>query len=212
MNETIRQVFAASWRHPLVRPVVLVLAVVLAALLVLRGLGTWLIAADPVPERLDVVCTFAGESYRVNYSKQLVLRFPDAHWLLSDYKNGHSRLLQRSDFDMRRVTVIDTCKNTRSEINALRGWIAAYRASPGAGTRPLDIGLVSSPYHMRRIQIMASRYIGNHHVRIHLLPVPLEHYQWDRNTFRYWWRSNYITSVSLLELVKIGYFMLTGYL
>lgn len=201
-------------RQPLLRFVAGFLCVTLAVFVAFRQLGVWLIAADPPPARLDVIFTFASESQRVDYSKKLVMQYDKAHWLLSDYKNGHGRLLQKSDFDMRRVTIIDTCKNTLSEINALREWLVGYRTglvAVGRDAPTLDIGLVSSPYHMRRIKIMASRHLGNPHLRIHLLPVPLDAYSWTRDTFRYWWRSNYITSVSLLELVKIGYFLCTGY-
>lgn len=215
MNAAIRKFAARLLRQPLARFVAGFLCVTFAVFFAFRQLGVWLIAADPLPERLDVVCTFAGESRRVDYSKKLVLRYDGAHWLLSDYKDGHGRLLQKNAFDMRRVTIFDTCKNTRSEINAMHQWIERYRCSPltpGHDAAPLEIGLVSSPYHMRRIKIMASRHIGNNHLRLHLLPVPLEEYQWSRDTFRFWWRSNYITSLSLLELGKIGYYLVTGYL
>jgi uncharacterized SAM-binding protein YcdF (DUF218 family) len=205
---------ARLFRQPLARFIAGFLCVTLMVFIAFRQLGIWLIAADPPPRRLDVICTFAGESRRVDYSKKLMLQHNGAHWLLSDYKDGHGRLLQKNNFDMRRVTIFDTCKNTRSEINAMHEWIVRYRHSgltPGCDTATLDIGLVSSPYHMRRIKIMASRHIGNDHLRLHLLPVPLDEYQWSRDTFRYWWRSNYITSLSLLELVKIGYYLVTGY-
>ena len=212
MNVPTRNAVSALLRQPLARFIAGFLLVTLAVFIAFRQLGLWLIAADPVPARLDVICTFAGESRRVDYSKKLMLQNNDAHWLLSDYKDGHGRLLQKSNFNMRRVTIFDTCKNTHSEINAMHEWIEHYRHMSGRDTATLDIGLVSSPYHMRRIKIMASRHLSGAHLRIHLLPVPLDDYRWTRDTYRFWWRSNYITSLSLLELVKIGYFLLTGYL
>jgi len=203
-------------QKPLVRLVALFFFGTLAAFILVRQLGNWLVAADALPAGLEVVCTFAGESRRVEYSKTLMLRYPGAHWLLSDYKNGHGRLLQKSNFDMQRVTIIDTCKNTIAEIDALQHWLdrtypATHAAESGKETVLIRVGLVSSPYHMRRIKVMAGRRINRPDIRCYLLPVPLEEYQWNRDTFRYWWRSNVITSVTVLELLKIGYFLLTGY-
>lgn len=182
-------------------------------LLIFRQLGNWLVASDPPPEHLDVICTFAGDSRRVVYSKEFMHRYPQAHWFLSDYKDGHGRLLQKSNFDMSRVTIIDTCTNTVSEIVSLRHWLDRCRPVPpsggGAAVR-INVGLVSSPYHMRRIRIMAERCLNRPDVRWYLISVPLEEYQWDHNTFRYWWRSGNVASITLLELLKIVYFLLTG--
>ncbi|MBN1575795.1 MAG: YdcF family protein [Chitinispirillaceae bacterium] len=203
-------------RQPLFRLIAGFAGVLLVLFILFCHVGNWLVAADAPPAHLDVICTFAGDSRRVVYSKELMLRYPDAHWVLSDYKDGHGRLLQKSDFDMRRVTIIDTCKSTISEINALRQWVDRRRPverSPTSGKKAtLRVGLVSSPYHMRRIRIMAGRRLNRADVRCYLLPVPLEEYRWNRDTFRYWWRSNVATSITILELLKIGYFLLTGYL
>jgi hypothetical protein len=193
------------------------LGTIIVAFLFIVNLGAWLIVADPLPSQLDVICTFAGENLRVVYSKNLMSRYPAAHWILSDYKNGHGRLLQKSHFDMERVTIIDTCDNTLSEIDAFSHWIshnAPRHPILGAdsGKRRLQVGLVSSPYHMRRIKLMAERRLNQTKTQFHLLPVPLEKYGWNKVTIRYWWQSNVVSSTFMSELVKIGYFLLTGYL
>ena len=212
MVKTIRSIAG----QPLARFIAVFFAVLAITLIIFRQLGDWLIAADPPPPRLDVVCTFAGDRQRVVYSKELMFRHPEAHWFLSDYKNGHGRLLQKNSFDMHRVTIVDTCNNTVSEVNALCEWLDRYRPPPPSGASGgdavrLHVGLVSSPYHMRRIKIIASNRLSRPDIRWYLLPVPLEQYRWNRDTFRYWWRSGVITSITVLELMKIGYFLLTGY-
>ncbi len=188
------------FRKPVVRFFTLGILAVLAALTGISRLGVWLLVSDTPPADLDVIGTFAGERRRVDYSRELMGRYPDAHWFLSDYKNGHGRILQKTSFDMSRVSIVDTCKSTISEITALREWIdstvSARRTAPGT---QLHLGLVSSPYHMRRIRIMAGRRLKIKNVKFHFLPVPLETYGWTKDSFRFWWRSNAIASITCLK-------------
>lgn len=198
-------------RQPLLRIAVALLCLLLIAVYALLRLGEWLTPADTLPDRIDLVVTFAGDSRRVNYSKHLMERYPNAHWLLSDYKNGYGRILKNKNYAMGRVSVVDTCKNTLAEIYATAAWIDD-RASEHTSEQPLSVGLVSSPYHMRRIGLMANRYLSGAGVTCYLLPVPLKKYKWEKKTFQYWWRNKSIASITLSELTKIGYFLLTGYL
>lgn len=178
-----------------------------------RQAGSWLIVNNPLPERIDVICTFAGDSRRVEYSRELMLKHSGAQWFLSDYKDGYSRLLYKANFDMKRVMVVDTCKSTFSEVSAFGSMLEGYyKARFGVRSDTvLNVVCVSSPYHMRRIQIMAQRHIKNNTVRISCCPVPLDRYKWSADTFRFWWRSNTIISITSLEFLKLGYFMLTGF-
>lgn len=182
-------------------------AILIAAVFLFISLGNWLIVTDSPPQDLDVICTFAGDRQRVTYSKELMAVYPSAHWLLSDYKNGYGRILLHNKYDMSRVTVVDTCSNTVSEVISIGHWIDANTNSAD----PCHIGLVSSPYHMRRIKIMAGRLLQQPHIHVYLLPVPLSYYKWDKKTFRYWWHNRYTTDITLLEMIKIGYFLFTGY-
>lgn len=205
-----------SNRHPLLRLLVILLCLLLIGIVGLLRLGDWLTPSDVLPERIDLIVTFGGDTRRVEYSKELMERYPEAHWFLSDYKNGYGRLLQKNDYDMKRVTIVDTCTSTLSEIHAAAQWITVAGAPvlPAAigNGRPLLVGLVSSPYHMRRIDLMAHRYLKSQNIRYVLLPVPFGKYKWEKKTFQYWWRNEFITSTTIQELAKIVYFLLTGYL
>ena len=53
-----------------------------------------------------------------------------------DYKDGHSRLLKRSNYDMSKVSVIDSCRNTYSEVDALMKRLSSQKEE-------LHVGLVS---------------------------------------------------------------------
>jgi hypothetical protein len=173
----------------------------------IRNIGSWLIVSDPVPDKLDMIFTFASESERVGYSKELLSRFTDATWVLSDYKNGFSRILRKDNFNMSKVSTIDTCSSTRSEINVINEWLKGHSKSIRAGSK-YHVGLVSSPYHMRRIRMMIQRNIHQKNVTFYYLPVPLERYNWDSSMFKNWWETEIISKVVISELQKIVYFFL----
>ena len=105
--------------------------------------GTLLAVHDPVPPRLDIVFTFAGENQRIAYSRELMRQFPDAHWVLSDYFHFFSHILQRDGFAMSRISFLDTCANTFSEVNGLKDWInvhkdSLYKKSGDRGVAAID--------------------------------------------------------------------------
>ncbi|MFP4164356.1 MAG: YdcF family protein [Chitinispirillaceae bacterium] len=190
----------------------------------LLNAGSWLLVSDPLPERLDVVFTFGGENARVRYSKELMKKHLEAHWFLSDYKFGYTRLLRKDGYNMKRVSHTDTCSNTLSEVAVLDYWVRsgeAYRRSRGSeadsvqfihqsGAASLQVGLVSSPYHMRRIQMMVDRTDLKGRVQFHFLPVPMNRYDYDRDMFRKWWKYKNVRRVVISELQKIVYFWLTN--
>ncbi|NLG16607.1 MAG: DUF218 domain-containing protein [Fibrobacter sp.] len=182
---------------------IVILLILVSVFLVIsfRNVGRWLIISDAVPPHLDIVFTFAGENVRVSYSKELMSRFDDARWILSDYKDGHSRLLRKGNYDMSRVIVIDSCKNTYSEVNALMDQLRLC-------DKELYVGLVSGPYHMRRIKMMLSRQERRPNVHFVFLPVPLERYNWTDSMIRRWWKSGSVSSAVFSEIQKIVYFVL----
>jgi len=174
------------------------------------NIGTLLTVEDPVPARLDVIFTFAGENQRVFYSRKLSERFPGAHWVLSDYFHMFSHILERDGFPMARVSILDTSTNTLSEVNGLKDWVRTHRDSLCAAKKtamnnpgPLRIGLVSNPLHMRRIKFMAQSVFSDTSIRIFYLPVPLEEYSWTSADIRYWWQSKTVRNWVSSEIEKL---------
>ena len=192
----------------------LTVTVVIISVAVFLNFGSWLIVSDPVPERLDIIFTFAGDGARVTYSKELAMIFPEARWILSDYQNGHARLLRKSNYDMSRVAVVDTCRNTRAEIRTLIRMLGAGGpefvpcVSLSSSGQVINVGLVSSPYHMRRIQLMVKKYHKEGNYRFMYLPVPMDRYQWSDRTVRNWWKSAKLSKAVISEAQKILYFFL----
>jgi uncharacterized SAM-binding protein YcdF (DUF218 family) len=172
-------------------------------LLALRGAGVWLLVDDPLPEKVDVIFTFAGEKYRVDYSAKLMIKYPGAHWVLSDFKNGYFNYIRKKEFDISRITLVDTCVSTISEVKCLFGYLREQR---GQYPKNLTVGLVSSPYHMRRINLMVKSQGRMNNVKFTYLPVPLEAYNASDEMYKRWWKNKYISEVVFSEFPKILYF------
>jgi uncharacterized SAM-binding protein YcdF (DUF218 family) len=182
-----------------------IVPLLIGATVLFFGIGSWLLVRDPEPQRLDIVFTFAGENARMAYSRDLMERHTGAHWVLNDFHHLYSRILSRNGFAMERVSVIDTASHTLSEVNALSDWLRVHRISgakilrdpPSADTQGkaknerLHIGLVSSPYHMRRISFMVRDAFRANDTRyaFYFLPVPFERYSWNRSDLAAWWRT-----------------------
>ena len=175
-------------------------AVACAAMAFFFKAGTWLFVNDPLPAHLDVLFTFGGENARVAYSRGLMERIPGARWVLSDYFHQYSRILSREGFDMSRVTIIDTCRYTISEIKGFAAWLkdnknalvssaAAHDTALVRKMPQVHVAFVSSPFHMRRIKSMAEDVFRDTTFHCYYLPVPIERYGWTSGDLRHWWRS-----------------------
>jgi hypothetical protein len=184
-------------------------------------IGGWLVVSDPPPPRLDYIYTFAGENPRLWYSRELMERYKGAHWVLCDFNHYYSRILNRNGFDMTRVSIIDTASYTLSEVRALADWLRAHppaqkafhpatRTDTAAVETPLQIGLVSNPYHMRRIQFMVKDVFrdSTKSFRFYYLPVPFERFQWSRGDKRQWWRVKAHRSFVGSEIGKLIMYLL----
>jgi len=108
---------------------------------------------------------------------------------------------------MDRVVVVDTCKNTKSEVNALAQWVDQNKPVSDSGST-ISIGLVSSPYHMRRIKMMINRRFKDKNIKFHYLPVPLKQYKWTSEMVQNWWKTSEVSKVVFIELQKIVYYFL----
>jgi hypothetical protein len=181
---------------------------IISTFLFLSNAGTWLLISDSIPKRLDLIFTFAGENVRDSYSRELMQKFPNAHWLMSDYKEGYNRILRRENYDMSRVSIVDTCTNTLSEVKTLTMWINQNTSSLYSHDSVIYVGLVSGPYHMRRIEMMINKNLPQQHVHFFYLPVPLDRYKWTYSTFKKWWESSSISEIVISEIKKIFYFFL----
>jgi hypothetical protein len=197
-------IFLKKYRKILIISCTTVVLVVLA-FFAIREAGVWLLVKDQLPPKVDILFTFAGERYRVDYSSELMLKYPNAHWVMSDFKDGYYHYIKKKNFDVSRMTVVDTCKSTIFEVKYLFTYLQEHRNLYPDG---ITVGLVSGPYHMRRIQLMVQSRGRLNDVKFVYLPVPLESYKTSDEMYKKWWNYSNISSVVFSELPKILYFYL----
>jgi uncharacterized SAM-binding protein YcdF (DUF218 family) len=175
------------------------------------NLALFLVVCDPVPPSLDAVFTFAGETQRIIYSKQLFRQYPTSQWLISYPTKRISIPLGKRGLDTSRIFIVDTCRNTSSEAWYIADW--ARRTVAGnsgySAARPLAIGLVSTPFHMRRIRMEVTRKYKGDACRFFYLPVPYEQYGITRHTYETWWMYKQIRPAVILEFKKFIFYLIT---
>jgi uncharacterized SAM-binding protein YcdF (DUF218 family) len=166
----------------------LFVALVLSGWLAFRNLAVWLVVSDPLPQSIDAVFTFAGDLHRITYSKELFNRYPQARWLISYPSKKIAIPLKRDGFDTSRIAIVDTCKNTSSEVLFITDWARRLSESDSrfSKARPLTVGCVSVPFHMRRIRMEVTRRRTGDACVFYYLPVPVEQYGLTENDFKTW--------------------------
>jgi uncharacterized SAM-binding protein YcdF (DUF218 family) len=186
---------------------------VLVALAVLAygNLGLWLVVSDPLPQSLDAFFTFAGDNDRIPYSRQLYARYPNALWIISDPTKKVVDSLSTQGFDTSRIVVVDTCKNTFSEVDCIakRG-ISMLGKARMPGHR-LSIGLASSPYHMRRIKVLVAAKHPQAPVTFVYLPAPFDLGGLSKKDYQTWWKSKVLAPIVRQEVNRIVYSIWRGF-
>jgi uncharacterized SAM-binding protein YcdF (DUF218 family) len=192
------------------RPLLLAscIIVILVCTISYRNLASWLVVSDPLPKSLDAIFTFAGESHRIVYSKELFLRYPASTWILSYPTKKILVPLSKGRADTSRIVVVDSCKNTNSEVLFLSGWVKStvMKGSTFSPQRPLAIGLVSTPFHMARIRMDLSRKFKTKACTYYFLPVPYERYGLTKSDYKKWWSMKSMRSAIYLEFEKFIYY------
>lgn len=187
----------------------MLIVLILSGWFAFRNLALWLVVSDPLPQSLDAIFTFAGDVHRINYSKELYNRYPGAQWLLSYPSRRITVPLKRDGFDTSRIAVVDTCKNTHSEVRFITEWASrsAGNSRRFSKARPLSIGLVSTPFHMRRINLEVSRRGRSSACAFYYLPVPAGRFGLTEDDYKYWWKSDQLRPAIWLEFKKFIYYI-----
>lgn len=176
----------------------LLLSVICLMLVILlfRCVGQWMIVSDSLPDKLDVIFIFSGDATRDMYTQGLLKKYPSAQLIISTHLKaeeyrGKYWLLENDDFG--KINFVDTCSNTRGEILFLKKWLKKNK-----NKNNMIVGLVSSPYHLRRILFLQNLYISEYNIDFKYLAVPEEYYG-SYKYFLNWWKSDLVK----LELVKL---------
>ena len=174
----------------------------IAGVFTYRKLAIWLFLADPLPENLNYICTFAGSSDREPYSIELLQIFKDAVWVVSTNNSQLKILASQKRIDSNRIIITPKCNSTLEEINSFREIINRIELDSGFSNKPL-IGFVSSPYHMRRISVLFSLSRDKHFQKGLFLPVPLERTSFSRDKLHSWWKDNHTRQIVREEMKKM---------
>jgi len=166
--------------------------------------GPWLVVSDPVPQSLDAIFTFAGETSRIVYSKKLFMHYHTTQWVLSYPSKKITIPLFKEGLDTSKIRVVDTCHNTLAEVAFVMQWADSVSRQTHQSIR---IGLVSTPFHMRRIKLLVDKKAKAYpDISVTYLPVPFEDYGWTKKTIQNWWKYKQIRKPMILELKKLVYY------
>lgn len=166
-----------------------------------RSLGNWLVVQDPLTTDLDVIFSFGGTQERAPYAVELQKKYKRAILLVSTavVAKEKQRLFPLGA-DTNRIDFIDTCKTTWTEIAFLESWVKGK-----FGDKTVTVGLVSSPYHMRRIKLMMTRRKNINCIPL-FLPVPRERYIQYHYNYNKWWENDKLRNTVINEVKKMIYF------
>jgi hypothetical protein len=174
----------------------------IAGVFAYRNLAFWLFLADPLPENLNYICTFAGSSDREPYSIQLLKIFKDAVWVVNTNNSQLKKWASQKEIDSNRIIITPKCNSTLEEINSFREIINRIELDSGFSNKPL-IGFVSSPYHMRRISVLFSLSRNKCFQKGLFLPVPIERTSFSRDKLHSWWKDKHTRQIVRGEMKKM---------
>ena len=143
-----------------------------------RNAAGMLVVADPEPEQLDLLFTFGGHENRGKYSAEVFRNHPQVTWVFSHGSKKVVRDRLRDDsLSLRRVVFSNRSSSTVQEVKELREWVKRERETRNIRKDvPLHVGLVTSPYHMKRASLLSSLALNSLNVRLYRLPVPFSDY------------------------------------
>ncbi len=176
-----------------------------------RHLALWLVVSDPLPPYLNAIFTFAGETQRIVYSKELFATYKHATWLLSYPSKRIALPLWKEGLDTSRIIIVDSCKNTSAEARFITTWAAHETEAGGrySASRPLAVGLVSTPFHLRRVKLDVGRRFKGTKCRFYYLPVPFDRYGETRHGYQTWWKNRQLRRAVLFEFEKYLFYLFT---
>ena len=103
--------------------------------------------------------------------------------------------------DTSRILLVNTCTSTHSEATCLIAWVGAEERRRGDSSA--TVGVISGPYHMRRISIELWQHATDPNLRFFFLPVPFDYYNHTLETYKNWWHSPAMRHLIFFELKKI---------
>jgi hypothetical protein len=175
---------------------------IILILLIIPLLDNFLYLKDDIPENIDVLFTFSGDPERIRYSNDIFIKYNTDFWLLS-FSNEISlnSIFDNNDFS-NNISIVDTCKNTYSEIISLNQYLMNKFKSD---QQPVRIVLVSSYFHLKRIKLLVNRLIKTQNYYFYYIPVPYDRYQ-NKFNKNYWFIDKHYRNSIIKETIKYIYY------
>jgi uncharacterized SAM-binding protein YcdF (DUF218 family) len=174
-------------------------ALIIALVQGYKNAAIWLYARNPLPDKIDYLCTFAGNPSRELYALQLYRRYTPVWVASTQDKKDFIKWAYQNGVDTNKIIVIDKCESTLEEIRFFKSQIEKLPSSHAH-----SIAFVSSPLHMRRILIYNLLVNHNHLFHIYSLPVPLEQSGLSQKFLVDWRSNNSVRDVVSMELFKMA--------
>ena len=181
-----------------------VLSVACAGSYVYERIGLWLIVSDQIPRKVDVLFCFGGDKQRVLFAAEILKQHPSTALLVGcpQHDSCHDALNQAGLQDSQ-VIFFDNCTNTVDEVLFLKKWIGSRALKGRADSIPV-VAMISSPWHMRRIALIAELVGLRPLAKLVMVPVPLSCYDLPANAFQKWYETPEVRKRVFREAMKIG--------
>lgn len=156
--------------------------------------------ADDVPQTVDVIFSFGGSNFRREKKAFFLFnKFENAIWVLSyAYPIPELEKILGGDIDSLRRVQIKNCRNTFEEVLQLKTFLdnKYNHGKFGKPRKDLSILLVSSDWHLKRIQVISKALLKDY--QIYLIAANDERSEIEKlvfykeeyiDMFIDWWRS-----------------------
>lgn len=180
----------------------LVLFLIISTIDIYKRLGSWLVLDDTLPHKADILFVFAGDVQRIQYAAKLITRYSESTLICSQIDS--LRIEKIIDTTPYQIKVANYSSSTIDEITFLKKHLGDN------SIKNADILLLSSPYHMRRISIMAAIEFRGKTDSNNFFFVPVEgnSVKNQKDAFVKWWKTKKCISAVHSELAKIGYYFI----
>jgi len=163
-----------------------------------KNVANWLYVRNPLPGKIEYLCSFAGNPRREIYALQLYRRYSPV-WIASTIdRKDFFRWAYNNGVDTNKIIVTDKCESTLDEIRFFKSQIESHPSKTA-----VSLAYVSSSLHMRRILIYSSLVNHNSRSNIYSLPVPLEQEGLSQKVLNRWQYTKPVSDMVYLELFKI---------
>lgn len=149
---------------------------------------------DEIDKDPDFVCVYALDYRRIEKAAELLKKYPNSIGLFSSPTGKYiDKIFKYGVSDSSRVVIINGCQNTFDEVNIFNDYIfkrdeisdrivfegSKWNNQKIIKDKELNIAMVSSPFHMRRIKIISDMCFRNENANIYYVSADVEKFYFE---------------------------------